>query len=201
MACWMTLSCTVGMPSMRVPPFGLGISTRLTAAGIYLPSRMCAQMLAPCFSKCARTSLTLIPSIPGLLCWLSPVCMLSACFRETVLLPALSLVTSCVRPVCRSAWLLFRPIWPLPFGFGFRPFPSGAIYLVPFDFYSYCRRVRSSCTLYLQVQIRPFSTFAPTTASADFLVDIPSPCDLGSPCRASARISPGITHVLHVLPA
>lgn len=65
MACWMTLSCTVGMPSIRVPPFGLGISTRLTAAGMYRPSRMCAQMLAPCFSKCARISLTVIPSIPG----------------------------------------------------------------------------------------------------------------------------------------
>ena len=37
MACWMTLSCTVGMPSIRVPPFGLGISTRLTAAGMYRP--------------------------------------------------------------------------------------------------------------------------------------------------------------------
>lgn len=64
--------------------------------------------------------------------------------------------------------------------------------MVPFDFYSYCRRVRSFCTLYLQVQIRPFSTFVPTTASADFLVDIPSPRDVGSPLWASVRISPGI---------
>ena len=41
---------------------------------------------------------------------------------------------------------------------------------------------------------------APTTASADFLADFPRPYDLGS-LSASARISPGITHALHALPA
>ena len=64
MACWMTLSCAVGMPNIRVPPFGLGILMRLTAAGMYRPSQMCAQMLVPCFSKCARTSSTIKPSTP-----------------------------------------------------------------------------------------------------------------------------------------
>ncbi len=32
-SCCMNRSCTVGMPNMRVPPLGLGISTRLTGLG------------------------------------------------------------------------------------------------------------------------------------------------------------------------
>ena len=32
-ACWMNRSSTVGMPSLRIPPSGLAISTRLTACG------------------------------------------------------------------------------------------------------------------------------------------------------------------------
>lgn len=39
--------------------------------------------------------------------------------------------------------------------------------MVPFDIYSYCRRVRSSQTLHLQIQL--FGAFAPATTSTDFL--------------------------------
>ena len=42
MACRMIRSMTVGMPSLRTPPSGFGISTRLTGEGLYLP------LLIPC---------------------------------------------------------------------------------------------------------------------------------------------------------
>lgn len=103
MACWMTLSCTVGMPSIREPPFGLGISTRLTATGMYRPSRMCAQMLAPCFSKCARISLTVIPSTPGApllaITRLHAVCMFSGDSTSSSVISGYLLCSSSVQ-VC-----------------------------------------------------------------------------------------------------
>src|SRR5699024_9613195 len=39
-ACSITLSITVGIPSFRTPPFGLGISTLSTGCGLYFLSRI-----------------------------------------------------------------------------------------------------------------------------------------------------------------
>lgn len=61
----MTLSCTVGIPNMRVPPFGFGMSTLRTGLGMYLPCLMWSQMLSPCFRKCSGNSSTVILSTPG----------------------------------------------------------------------------------------------------------------------------------------
>lgn len=50
-----------------------------------------------------------------------------------------------------------------------------------------------STSLQRQTQIRPLSTFSHTTVATDFLVDIPSPCDVGRPLRALAWSPPRIT--------
>ena len=38
--CWIMRSMTVGIPSLRTPPSGFGISTRLTGDGVYFPFRI-----------------------------------------------------------------------------------------------------------------------------------------------------------------
>ena len=65
MACWKMRSFTVGMPSFRIPPSGLGISTRLTGSGVYFP--LLTLSISPFwFSlRYAPISSTVIPSIPG----------------------------------------------------------------------------------------------------------------------------------------
>ena len=147
------------MPNIRVPPFGLGMPTRLTAAGMYFPSRMCAQMLAPCFSRCAGSRSTVIPSTPAAPLFAITLRHASRMFAGDrtffSVITGYLLCSSSAQPPSLS-----RPVWPLSFDFGFRPLPSGVIDFLSFDFYSYCRRVRESCALYLQVRIRPFGVSA-----------------------------------------
>lgn len=45
---WSLLNQTVGIPSMRVPPPGLDMSTRRTGPGVYFPLRSCSLILAQC---------------------------------------------------------------------------------------------------------------------------------------------------------
>ena len=49
-ACWRRRSITVGMPRSRTPPPGLGISTRLTGVGLYVPARSSAFTVSQCVS-------------------------------------------------------------------------------------------------------------------------------------------------------
>ena len=43
-ACWIKRSVTVGMPSSRSPPSGLGIVTRRTGLGRYVPDNSCSRI-------------------------------------------------------------------------------------------------------------------------------------------------------------
>ena len=47
-ACWRKRSSTVGTPSSRSPPPGLGIVTRRTGAGRYVPASSCARTSGQC---------------------------------------------------------------------------------------------------------------------------------------------------------
>ncbi len=63
--CCIHRSCTVGIPSRRVPPWGLGISTRRTGLGTYVPLSSLQRMLSQCLRTWSRNCVTVIPSIPG----------------------------------------------------------------------------------------------------------------------------------------
>ena len=64
MACWIILSCTVGIPSNLTPPSGFGISTLLTGDGLYFPSSSLVLTVAQVFLTCSRSSSVFMPSIP-----------------------------------------------------------------------------------------------------------------------------------------
>ena len=64
MPCWMTRSTAVGIPSFRFLPFSLGISTRRTGCGRYLPSTMDSRISLPLSLRYCRSSSTFIPSTP-----------------------------------------------------------------------------------------------------------------------------------------
>ena len=64
-ACWMTRSTTVGIPSCRTPPSGFGISFRRTGCGLYLPLRMLSSSSSLCSLNQRGASSTVIPSISG----------------------------------------------------------------------------------------------------------------------------------------
>lgn len=61
----MNRSNTVGMPSLRTPPSGFGISTRFTGFGLYIPLRSCSRMVAQCCFRWSPSWLTVIPATPG----------------------------------------------------------------------------------------------------------------------------------------
>src|ERR1035441_826324 len=62
----MNRSSTVGMPSLRTPPSGLGISTRLTGCGSYVPLNNCSRMTGQCCFRYSGNCGTVIPSTPAL---------------------------------------------------------------------------------------------------------------------------------------
>ena len=65
MACWKMRSFTVGIPSFRIPPSGLGISTRLTGSGVYFPLLILSISSFWFSLRYAPISSMVIPSIPG----------------------------------------------------------------------------------------------------------------------------------------
>src|SRR6516164_1978957 len=61
----MSRSTTVGTPSVRIPPVGLGISTRRTARGRYRPSSSACLTLGQCTLSQPLNSATVSSSTPG----------------------------------------------------------------------------------------------------------------------------------------
>ena len=51
MACWIILSVTVGIPNLRFPPFGLGISTCFTPCGWYVSLYSLLNSVSPFSAK------------------------------------------------------------------------------------------------------------------------------------------------------
>jgi hypothetical protein len=62
----MNRSRTVGIPSFRTPPPGLGLSTRFTGLGRYVPANSDARIPGQGMRKYPGHASTLSPSIPGL---------------------------------------------------------------------------------------------------------------------------------------
>src|SRR5437870_8971735 len=56
---------TVGMPTSLTPPLGLGISTRRTGLGAYVPARSLARMVSQYFRTWSRSWVVVMPSMPG----------------------------------------------------------------------------------------------------------------------------------------
>ena len=65
-ACWINLSTTVGIPSSRIPPPGLGMPTRRTGSGRYLPSSNRLRMSGHACLRYSPVSCTVRPSTPAL---------------------------------------------------------------------------------------------------------------------------------------
>lgn len=65
-ACWITRSAIIGIPSWRLPPSGLSISTRLTGAGRYWPERssVIIRFRFPAFAQAGKSSMV-TPSMPA----------------------------------------------------------------------------------------------------------------------------------------
>ena len=55
-ACCITLSLAVGIPSFLTPPLGLGISFRLTGVGSYVRFRIASAISFPCDAKTPGSS-------------------------------------------------------------------------------------------------------------------------------------------------
>ncbi len=86
----MNRSSTVGMPSVRIPlPSGLGMSTRRTGCGMYVPLSSCFRRRAQRWRQYGIRSSTDIPSTPGA----PPLCTTRACTRQQIVTP-LSPMTS-----------------------------------------------------------------------------------------------------------
>ena len=64
-ACWISRSTTVGMPSVRTPPEGLGMSTRRTGCGTYRPASNASFTLGQCTLSQSFNSDTVTASTPG----------------------------------------------------------------------------------------------------------------------------------------
>jgi len=62
---WITRSSTVGTPSGRCDPSGLGMNTRRTGAGRYVPSISAEHIRGQCSRLKSGNASMLIPSIPG----------------------------------------------------------------------------------------------------------------------------------------
>src|SRR5881296_3374779 len=62
--CCIHRSSTVGMPKSRTPPLGLGISTRRTGLGTYVPSRSLMRTVSQCFRTWSRSCSVVMPSMP-----------------------------------------------------------------------------------------------------------------------------------------
>ena len=65
MACWISLSRQVGTPSKRSPPPGLGITTRRTGEGRYVPASRASRTDAQCSRSHGTSSSVVMPSTPG----------------------------------------------------------------------------------------------------------------------------------------
>ncbi len=68
----MNRSSPVGMPKLRVPPLGFGMSVRRTGWGTYLPASTAAWIVGQGVFKYAPRSSPVIPSIPGAPWWRLP---------------------------------------------------------------------------------------------------------------------------------
>ena len=64
-ACWISLSRQVGTPSKRSPPPGLGITTRRTGEGRYVPASRACRTGAQCSRSHGTSSSVVMPSTPG----------------------------------------------------------------------------------------------------------------------------------------
>src|SRR6056297_2161773 len=53
------------MPSLRLPPLALGISTAFTAAGLYFPACSLPAIESQCFLRCSSVASIPIPSTPA----------------------------------------------------------------------------------------------------------------------------------------
>ena len=116
MACWMTLSITVGTPSFRIPPPGFGIITRNTGYGLYVPSSSCRRISAQFFRRNVSVSPMSRPSIPAApLFWLT-------CFQALRMFSG-STTLSSSELSCGSEWPSThgRGVAPLTYSTGFRP--------------------------------------------------------------------------------
>ena len=66
MACWISLSRQVGTPSKRSPaPPGLGITTRRTGDGRYVPASSASRTCTQCSRSHGTSSSAVMPSAPG----------------------------------------------------------------------------------------------------------------------------------------
>src|SRR5579863_6779615 len=114
----MSRSTTVGTPSVRIPPEGLGISTRRTGRGRYRPSSSASLTLGQCTLSQSLNSATVRSSTPG-----APL------FRTTRWYASLKLLRSTTRSIRWSSDFV-RPDVAAPssaprrLALGFRPAPS-----------------------------------------------------------------------------
>lgn len=111
MACWTTRSVTVGIPSSRLPPSGLGISTLRTACGVYRPPSICARSAGQCSRAWAGKSSMVTPSMPG-----APLLAFTRCHARARLSLASTacsrssvMTSSCLKARCVPA---AARIWP-----------------------------------------------------------------------------------------
>lgn len=114
MACWITLSMTVGTPRFLTPPLSLGISTLLTGEGLYFLVRICSLMASIFSSRYPLSSLTVIPSIPG-----APLFLLT-CLYAFMMFSSLSISSNNVLSVFNIRYLHFFAC--LRTNFHFHPF-------------------------------------------------------------------------------
>lgn len=64
-ACWIQRSVTVRMQSSRSPPSGLGIATRRTGLGRYVPDNRCSRIARHAVRRCATVWSMCRPSPPA----------------------------------------------------------------------------------------------------------------------------------------
>jgi hypothetical protein len=184
-ACWISRSSTVGMPSIRTPPFGFGISTFRTAAGRYVACQQAALTLGQCCcSHAFKFELTVSPSTPA-----APL------FRRTRSYACQRLLRSTTASINAAALPLSLP----------RRLTHPSHTLAVSDRYPPGgNRASQPYCLHLRVRrnssVSPFSLFRPslrsqgaTMPSADFCRFITPPLDDTSP-RANRQTSPGIAH-------
>jgi len=109
--CWMNRSNTVGIPSPRLPPSGLGISTRRTGLGTYRPASSFARSCGQCAARWSGSCPTSMRSMP-----LAPRLRLTAASARPQFSPA---TTSAIRFSCIACGRKVRkvsasppPLWP-----------------------------------------------------------------------------------------
>src|SRR6185369_7076122 len=112
---------TVGIPNVRLPPLGFGISTFSTGWGIYVPSSSSSLMRGQCSLRYPSSWSTVIPSTPG-----AP--LLDTTRRKAaIMLPRLTVSSISRAPasVQYSPSVAVTPDTPLPYSRDFWSLPSG----------------------------------------------------------------------------